>query len=155
MILRYSHCFLSLPPFSPRSDFPPSHVWVACVRPAVVLFYDLALFVLRLICSPLFYAGRHPRTSFIFHPLHTPRSLDLMSCLRFPTITTPSLCSVSSSLALDFIVCAYYFSAFGSLRCANIFCPTFFSVYIPLRPLFSHNLVLSYLHLFTARSPNH
>lgn len=44
----------------------PSRVWVN-VRPAVVLFYDLALLVLRLICSPLFYAGRrHPPTSFIF-----------------------------------------------------------------------------------------
>jgi hypothetical protein len=39
-----------------------SRVWVANVRPAVVLFYNLALLVLRLILfPPLFYVGRrHP-----------------------------------------------------------------------------------------------
>lgn len=69
-----------------------SRVWVTNVCPAVVLFYDLALLLLPLIFSDLFYAGRrHPPTSLISHSPHTPRSLDFISCLRFPIIT-PSLC---------------------------------------------------------------
>jgi len=51
---------------------PLSRVWVLNVRPAVVLFYNLALLVLRLICSPPFYAGQLPPSSFISHNLHTP-----------------------------------------------------------------------------------
>jgi len=82
---------------------------------------------------------------------HKPRSLDLISCLRFPIIITPSLCvqSLSSSLALALIVCAYYFSAFNPFRCVY-FPPDFSSLFIfPPFDRCSHNLVLSYLHPFT------
>jgi hypothetical protein len=64
-----------------------SRVWVVGVRLAVVLFYNPALFVLRLICPPpppLFYAGRRsPPTSFISHRLYPPQSLDLISVYVF------------------------------------------------------------------------
>ena len=71
---------------------PLPRVWVPNVRPAVVLFYNLALQVLRLICSPLFYAGQLPQSSFVFHTLYTPQSLDFISRLCSPTTVTPSLC---------------------------------------------------------------
>ena len=111
-IVRSSLCF-----FLPLSSL--SRVWVANVRPAVVLFYDLALLMLPLI--PLCFMpddGTPSLTSFISHSLHTPQSPDLISCLRFPIITIPSLCvRPLVSLALALIVCAYYFPPLDSFRC--------------------------------------
>jgi hypothetical protein len=49
VILWYSRRVLSLLPSFPRSGFSLPLVWIVSVRPAVVLFYNLALLLLRLI----------------------------------------------------------------------------------------------------------
>jgi hypothetical protein len=92
LILRYSHRVLSLFLSFRRSGFfPPSRVWVTSVRPAVVLFYDPTLLVLRLILFLRFMPDDGTPTSFIFQSPST-QSLWISSRLRFLIITTPSLC---------------------------------------------------------------
>ena len=76
MILRHPHRVLSLLccHFLALFFVSLSRVWVANVRPAVVLFYNLALLVLRLICSHLCFMlddGTH-RPHLYLIVLHTP-----------------------------------------------------------------------------------
>jgi len=131
-----------------------SRVWVASVRPAVVLFYNLALFMLRLICplsvlcrttasTDLIYISSSPYT-----PVSGSHLVSAFSYHHYPV----AVCVRFSSLALDLIVCPYYSSSFEPFRSVYIFCPSFLlCLYCPPWSLFSHNLVLSYLHPFMAR----
>lgn len=110
---------------------PLSRVWVSNARP-VVLFCNLALLVLRQICSSLFHAGKLPPSSFIPHNFRTPRSLDLISCLRFPTVITPPLCVQPRPLLLLFL--SYTHIVF--------FCPCPLSLCIfSTRPFFLFRLI--------------
>jgi len=159
--LAVSHRVLSLLLSFPALVFllPLSRVWVASVRPAVVLFYNLALFVLRLICPLLCFMpddGINRPHLYLIVSIHP--SLWISSCLYvfLPSLPRCCVCSVLSSLALDPIVCPYYSSAFEPFRSVYIFYPSFLlCLYCPPWSLFSHNLVLSYLHPFMARSQNH
>jgi hypothetical protein len=97
MILRYSHRVLSLLLSFLPLFFP--HLSVSCMGRerssgcCVILRSRFIGATHNFVPPPLFYTGRrHPPTSFISHSLHTPQSLDLISRLRFPIITTPSLC---------------------------------------------------------------
>lgn len=79
---------------------PLSSVWVANVRPAVVLFYDPALLVLRLIWLPSVLCRTTTATEHHLY-LIVSQSLDLISCLRFPTIITLSSCVQPRPLLLS------------------------------------------------------
>lgn len=130
VILRYSRRILSLLLSLPRSVFSPfSRVWVANVRPAVVLFYDLALLVLLLICSPplCLIPDNGARQRHLYLIVSTHPSLWISSRLRFPIISTPSLCvrPLSSSLALAPIVCAYYLLLLTPFVVCIFFYPSF------------------------------
>ena len=83
---------------------------------------------------PLFYAGRrHLPTPFISHRLHTPQSLDLISCLRFPIITTPLLCVRCLPLLSLLSYVHIIFLRFEPFRLVYIFRPTFLPcLYWPL-----------------------
>ena len=116
-----------------------------------MLFYNLALLVLRLICSLPFYAGQLPPSSFISHNLHTP-GLWISFCvcvflLLLPRRRVFSLvlsCSRSYHMSILLFLpppfrCVYFLSDLSS----------FSFVYIPFSTFCSPNPVLSYLHPFT------
>jgi len=113
---------------------PLSPVWVANVRPAVVLFYDLALLVLRLICPHLCFMpddGTHQPHLYLIVSI-TPPSLDLISSAFSYHHYPVAVCS--ASLALAPIVCSYYFLPL-TLFVVYIFYSTFlllFCLYSPL-----------------------
>lgn len=121
-----------------------SVVWVANVRPAVVLFYNPALLVLRLI-FPCFMPDDGTRHHLYLIAPYVPVSgSHLVSA--FPYYHHPVVvCSALSSLALAHIVCAYYFFCPVPFHCVYFFIEPFFpsSVYIP--PLTFVPLILCYL----------
>lgn len=129
-----------------------SRVWVTNVRPAVVLFYNLALLVLRLILIPTVLCRTTAPTEhhlYLMVPASGSHLVSTFSHYRRPVVVHP----VSSSLALDFIVCAYYFPPFLTLLVVYIFHPTLFPslcLYSPF-DLFSF-LILCYLTCIRSRN---
>jgi hypothetical protein len=130
VILRYSYRVLSLLSFPPALVFssfslPLSCMGRECPSGCCVILRSPFIRAMSNLSPPQFYAGRrHLPTSFISHRLHTPQSLDLISCLRFPIITTPLLCVRCLSPLLSLL--SYVHITFLPL--------TTFVVYISIRP---------------------
>ena len=89
-------------------------VWVASVRPAVVLFYDPPLFVLRLICPLLCFmpdGGIYRPHLYLIVSIHPSLWISSRVCVFLSSL--PRCCVFGvSPLALALIVCAYYFPPF-------------------------------------------
>ena len=115
VILWYSHRVLSLLLSFPRSGFSLSISCMGHERSSgccVILRSRSIGATSNFVPPPLFYAGRRrPPTSLISHSLHTPVSgSHLLSAFSYHHyIVAVCLASLSSSLALALIVCAYYF----------------------------------------------
>jgi hypothetical protein len=106
-------------------------VRVANVRPAVVLFYDLPLLVLRLIfCSPLFYAGRrHPPIPLISHS--PPQFLDLVCVCVLLQLPRRRVFSLVLSCSRSYRMCILL-SDIDLFRCRLYFLPDLSSFLLPI-----------------------
>lgn len=150
-----SLCFLSL---------SLSPVWVAGVRPAVVLFYNPALFVLRLICPPLLCfmpdAGTHQPHLYLIVSIPTPvpgsHLVSTFSYHHYPVAVCPvPLLSCSRSYRM----CILFRLRILNLFDVYIFYLTFLLPLCLYSPLGSCSPVilcyLTYLRPVTAHSQNH
>jgi hypothetical protein len=129
------------------ASHPLSCVWVANVRPAVVLFYNPALLVLRLIWFPSVLCRTAAPTEhhlYLIVPASGSHLVSAFSYYHHPVI----VCSVSP--CSRFIVCAYYF--FDPFRCEYFLSdPFLLPLFIfPPCPLFP--LILCYLTRIHSRN---
>jgi len=134
MILRPPRRVLSLLLSFPRSVLRLSISCMGCERSSgcCVILRSRFIGATPNLFPSLYARRRHPLTSFISHSLHTPPSLDLISCLRFPTITTPSLCvRPLIPLALAPIICSYYFDPFRCVYFLSDLFPFFLFIFPP------------------------
>jgi hypothetical protein len=92
------------------SSLSLSRVWVASVRPAVVLFYDPALFVLRLICPLLCFMpddGTHQPHLYLIISIHPSLWISTRVCVSLPSL--PRCCVFGLSCSRSYRMCILFF----------------------------------------------
>ena len=97
--------------------FPLSRVWVSNARP-VVLFCNLALLVLRQICSSLFHAGNYPHHRlYLVTSVHPGLWTSFRVCVSL--LSLPHLCvfSLVLSYSCSCRIRILFFSALALFRC--------------------------------------